>query len=74
MSAVICQFPVRDTAEKYRLQSARIVARRAGWPVHETELWLISHGCSQAALNLLSDLAVEQRMSQRDDNQPEPAA
>jgi len=65
-------FPIQNTEQKYRLQSARVVARRAGWDVHDTEQWMLSHNCSQIALNLLSELALEQRMANKPN--PEPAA
>jgi hypothetical protein len=68
----VALFPIQDTAQKYRLQNARVVAKRAGWDVHDTEQWMLSHGCSQIALNLLSELALEQRMANKPN--PEPAA
>lgn len=68
----IALFPIQDTAQKYRLQSARIVAKRAGWDVHDTEQWMLSHGCTQDALNQLSALWLATAMANKPN--PEPAA
>ncbi len=55
MSAQILAFPVRDIASRYRLQSVRQMAARAGADVHRVELEFIAAGCTKAAQQDLSE-------------------
>ncbi|OEZ02288.1 MULTISPECIES: hypothetical protein [Stenotrophomonas] len=55
MSAQILSFPVRDEASRYRLQSVRQMAARAGADVHKVELEFIAAGCTKDAQNKLSE-------------------
>lgn len=71
MTAQILAFPVRDEASRYRLQSVRQMAARAGADVHKVELEFIAAGCTKAAQNDLAERY--RRRSFHDDNGPEAA-
>lgn len=55
MSAQILAFPVRDIDSRYRLQSVRQMAARAGVDVHKVEMEFIAAGCTKAAQQNLSE-------------------
>ncbi|MDY0954608.1 hypothetical protein SOM22_08470 [Stenotrophomonas rhizophila] len=54
MSQVLA-FPVRDTMSRYRLESVRRMAARAGADVHKVAGEFIAAGCSKAAQNDLAE-------------------
>ncbi|WP_367346484.1 hypothetical protein [Stenotrophomonas bentonitica] len=70
MSAQILSFPVRDEDSRYRLQSVRQMAARAGADVHKVELEFIAAGCTKAAQH---QLAERYRRRTFGDNGPEAA-
>lgn len=71
MTAQILAFPVRDEASRYRLQSVRQMAVRAGANVHKVELEFIAAGCSKVAQNDIAERF--RRRSFHDNNGPEAA-
>lgn len=67
----IVRFPIPDATAMHRTESVRQIARRAGWDVRRTEREFIAAGCSQDALNQLSERRRQQRMT--NNNGPEAA-
>lgn len=73
MSAVICQFPIRDSHDKHQLSHVRQLARELGMDPKQAERDFLASGCSQARRNELAERARRARMHTPDDHGPEAA-